>query len=374
MNASSVDRLEHQSGGPFLVVGGSGVVGRHFVPLLRAAHPERRVVILARDATRAAPLLERDPKVSFWPLDLTLDEPIVQKGAALITLVNDPSDRLLVAAVRGGMPLVDIARWTSRLTTALTRLAMIGARAPVVFSSGWMGGLAPRIAAALARTLERPPVQVDIAIRYAMADAAGDDSVAYMDRLWIPFESMLDGERRSVTPLSDGRRVDVGGSVTRVYRIDTPEQLTLPHVLGARSVATRIGFDSAFATFGLVALNRLGVFCALSGDRWTPLRRSLLRTQGKGDAAAFRVDAGDGTSHAAVSLVDPAGQAHLTAVGALISLEQALASGTRAGAVYPEEDPDNAALLDAPVLGAHGIALHGLELPERVPRLHAKSA
>lgn len=192
------------------------------------------------------------------------------------------------------------------------------------------------------------------------------DAVEYMDRLGLPFETMIDGSLRTVSPLSDGRRVDIGGAATRVYRLDTPEQLTLAEVLGARSVATRIGFDRPSATWRLVALTRMGVFCALRGDRWTPLRRALLRTSGNGGDAAFRVDVRSADAAASLTVFDPAGQAHLTAVGALLSLQQALARGTPAGVVLPEIDERNPTLLEDATLGAFGIELRDLSAPGSV--------
>lgn len=349
------DHLVHDPNGPLLVAGGSGVVGRQLVSLLSAAYAERDVVVLARDEARAAAAVALHPRARFTRLDRAAEEPIALAGAALVTLVNDPDDRLLIGAVRGGLPVVDIARFTSRLLASLAHLATVPLRAPVVFSSGWMGGLAPRLAAALAARLPRPIDRIDVAVRYALADASGDDSVEYMDRLALPFETQEDGARRVVTPLSDGRRVSVGGASTRVYRIDTPEQLTLPIVLGARTVGTRIGFDQGWATFGLVTLQRLGVFCALSSDRFAGVRRALLHAKGEGGEARFRVDVVAGGASASATAIDPAGQAHLTAVGALASLRQALSASTPAGVCFPEQDAENARWLEATSLARLGV-------------------
>ena len=346
--------------GPIVLIGGSGVVGRELVKLLVSRGIE--LVIAGRNAGRAEPMLElcRQGGVAarFEALDLTAEAQPTLEARAVVTLVNDPADSALAAALAAGVPYVDIARWTSRLALSVTRTSAVAARAPLVFSSAWMGGIAPRVAAALGASLG-PLDTVEIAVRYAVADASGADSVEYMDRMSLPFEVIVDGRQTQVMPLSGGQVVDIGGHATHVSRIDTPEQWTMPATLGVRTAALRIGFDDALASLGLRALHRLGVFCLLRGERFTAARQGLLRSSGsehrEGAETSCRVDvrtrAGI-TNH--VTLVDPKGQAHLTAVGTLLSLELALREDTRPGVHFPEQDPANAELLDR--LATFGIA------------------
>jgi len=350
-------RLSHHRDAPVVIAGGSGVVGRHLVRLLTTAFPTQRILILGRDSVRAEAVTALHPLARFVRFDLTEDQDLSLTASALVTLLNDPDDRLLIAAVDGGVPFVDVARWTSRITTAMTRLASRQARAPVVLSSAWMGGLAPRVAVALARSLPEPLERVEIDVRYALADAGGEDSIAYMDRMALPFEVTESGRRRAVFPLTDGKTVRIAGSATRVYRLDTPEQLTLPAITGAHTVTTRLGFDSATMTRSLAALQRSGVLCALAGERWTPLRRSLLRPRGSGATASFRVMVHGATGSLAICVADDQGQAHLTALGTLLSLRYALHPQTPAGLRFPEQDPVNETLLETIDRSSHGVAL-----------------
>jgi len=192
-----------------------------------------------------------------------------------------------------------------------------------------------------------PLDRIDIAIRYAMRDRSGPDSVEYVDRFADSFDTLVDGQQRRAVGLSDPRTARFAdGTSGRVYRLDTPEQLTLPATLGARTVATRIGFDSATATGALVALRRAGVLRAVSHPRYARLRRALLHQPGSGDAAQVRIDLeGDGGART-VLLADPLGQSHLTAVGAAILVERVLGLDggppEPAGARFPEQHPDPA--------------------------------
>jgi hypothetical protein len=158
----------------------------------------------------------------------------------------------------------------------------------------------------------------------------------------LPFEVMEEGRRREVEPLTGARRVELAGRHRRVVRLDTPEQLTLPLVLGARTVSTRIGFSDESATLAFRALRGLGLIHLLRGERFRGLRRALLRSSGQGGRAVVRVEVSSGEKSLTATLVDARGQAHLTAVGATLALERALGLDGDApprGVAFPEQTP-----------------------------------
>ena len=345
--------LHHDPSAPVLLAGGGGVVGRRLAPLLIELDA-RPLLIGGRSAERAEHSLSAvraaGGEAHFVALDLAAPPAAEALSvSAVVGLVNDPQDRLLSAPASAGVPYVDITRWTTRLASAIARVALTGARAPLVFASGWMGGLLPRVAALLAHELGGAVDAIEGAIRYALADASGADSVEYVDRLWIPFDVTQDGCLVTVRPLADARRVTVVDRATVVRRLDTPEQWTLPLTLGASSVAVRLGLDSPVANSLLGLLSRIRFFRWFASERFRDFRRSLLWAPGTearaGAPAAFRVDVTnrDGARRG-MSLVSSRGQAQLTAVGAWLGLRYALAQSTRAGVHFPEQDPENAAL------------------------------
>lgn len=352
-----------------LLVGGYGLVGTEIARLLRARHPRLRLLLGGRTPERGAGLAAELGDAEAVPVDTTAADPLApffEAGATrpdlVVSVVNDPNDRVLLAAVRRGLPLVDITRWTARVHRALVALAAERLDAPVVLASSWMGGLASIVAAAASARLGRVD-SIFVDILYGMADRSGPDSVAYMDRLALPFENLRDGEERTAWPLTDGRQARFAhGLSATTWCLDTPEQSSLPVATGARTVETRIAFDSAAATLALVALQRLGILALLQRPRFTKIRRALLHASGDGATARFTVEArGRGNAAASESVrsevADPRGQAHLTAIGALISIERALgldgATALAARVHFPESFAEPARLLaTATALGA----------------------
>jgi alpha-L-fucosidase len=84
------------------------------------------------------------------------------------------------------------------------------------------------VTAALVAERGGDATSVDIAIRYDVQDAAGVDSVDFIDRLGYDYEVRRSGGPATVAPLSDARWVDIAGSRTKVARLDTPEQFIPP--------------------------------------------------------------------------------------------------------------------------------------------------
>lgn len=350
--------------GAILVVGGYGVVGSQVCRLLRERHPAAQLLIGGRSPDKAA-ALARELDATPVRIDTCDADPLAsleERPRLVIAAVNDPRDALLLATVRRAVALVDIARWTARLHAALLRLATESVSAPVMLASGWMGGVAPLLAMAAARQVW-PPTSIEIDILYGAADLAGPDSVDYVDRLEVPFEVIDAGRERLVKPFTGGHVVAFpGAGRRRTYRLDTPEQATLPIVTGASTVATRIVFDSRAATATLVALKRLGVIRLLSAERFTRLRRKLLFPQTASSQGTPTVVLATVRGEGAVvraSVVDRAGQSHLTALGAVIAAERALGldglAAAPAAVTFPEQHPRPQSALAT--LRQHGVEI-----------------
>jgi saccharopine dehydrogenase-like NADP-dependent oxidoreductase len=343
------------SPGPVLIAGGYGVVGGAAARALRRRYPDLPLLLAGRTPARGAALAEELGNAGAVAMDLAASpDPLAGlpvRPAAILAAVNDPTDRLLAAAIAQGVPLVDITRWTALVHRALARCAATPPAAPVLLASGWMAGVAPLLAAWAARGVGAVE-EVGVAIRYAMADRAGPDSFEYVDRFAERYEATVSGVQALVPGLSDPREATFAdGARTRVYRLDTPEQFTLPATLGARTAATRIGFDSAVATRGLVALRRSGILRALGHQRLDGVRRALLHQPGAGGAAELRIDVRGSEGARTVFVSDPTGQAHLTAAGATVAVERLLGLDggppEPAGVRFPEQHPDLDAALAA---------------------------
>jgi saccharopine dehydrogenase-like NADP-dependent oxidoreductase len=321
-----------------VLVGGTGVVGRELARLLDEQCPALPVAVTGRrlDGARAALASSRQLALA---VDLSAEKPLELVARAIVTAVNDPAERVLTACVDAGIPHVDIARYTPRLLASWEGLRTMAVVAPVLFASGWMGGTVPVLARALSSLVGKVH-SVDTAILYDLQDRAGPDSVEFMDRMDASFEAVERGRTRVVRPLTCAGHAEFGGRRRGMLRFDTPEQHTLPRTLGAKTAVTRIGFTSEAATCALHLLGQAGFFRAFRGARWTRMRRALLHSTGRGGTAQVRVSVEGERGTARADVVDPRGQAHLTAVGARVALGLALGlDGERAaaGPFLPEQ-------------------------------------
>ena len=334
-----------------LIAGGYGVVGSQISRLLRKRHPGLPLIIGGRNPDKAEPLARELTNAETARLDIEEPNPLSQfdgKLRAVIEVVNDPSDYLLLDAIRGGIAFIDITRWTERFRQARSIIAGESPRAPVMLASSWMGGLAPVIAVAAARKLERVE-SIDIGVLFSMKDKAGPNSIEYMDRLATPYKVMIDGEEQTVYPVTDPRTVTFpGGYRSKVYRFDSPEQVTLPEITGAKTVASRIGFDSGLTTAALALLVRLGIWKLIANERFTKTRQSLLHNPGEGGAHEIVIELTgadtDGKSRTVrASILDSVSQSHLTAAAVTMNLERILgldgAPPPAPGIVFPESEP-----------------------------------
>lgn len=327
-------------------------MGSQVASLLAVHRPELPVRLTSRSDRGAD-----DAGTSWLQLDLGNPKPFAFEARAVMVVVNDPADRILRACIAAEVPFVDITRYTPRMRDALRLADSAGATSPVVLASGWMGGVVPLAMRVLADEVGKPERLV-ASIVYDLADAAGPDSVEFMDRMDQRFDVTIDGQVRSTRPLSSAGVVRVGERRRRMLHLDTPEQFTVPRSLGAASVITRIGFSSEAATTALRALGGVGFFHAARSNRFQSMRRSLLYSDGSGGTAQLRVDAWGTRGHRGLQVTDPQGQAHLTACGALVALDIALDAAARkpgSAVIFPEQAADPASHLQS--LRACGVVM-----------------
>jgi hypothetical protein len=347
-----------------ILVGGYGVVGAQVAHWIRRRHPSKEIVLAGRNPARADDLAHR-LGAGTARVDIADRDPLAEvdprPGAVVVGLVNDPEEHLLLAAVRRGLPVLDITRWTERQRALRARLRNERLRAPVVLASGWMAGGAAFLAHETALAFARIET-IEISVRFALADRAGPDSVAYMDRLATPFDVPFDGGWRRVRPMTDARRATFpDGRRATVARFDTPDQESLVRTTGAHTVAMRIGYDRPLTFLALRALVRSGAFGLISGPGWARVRRALLYHPGSGAPHDFVVRV-VGRTHAGMSaerrlyLTDPQGQAHLTAVFAAAQIERLWRGGEEPGVIDAETHPDPAAV--RALLMEAGVRIH----------------
>ena len=332
-----------------VLTGGYGVVGTQAAQILQQRHPALPLYIAGRNPEKAKALVRKLPNASPLFLDINQKTPLNGLNPrAVVGIVNDPHNHLLMDAVQHGIPYLDITRWTEQVRATTSSLSGKDLGAPLFLSSGWMAGVASMLAVAAAQRMVSVE-QIDISVLYALHDKSGPNSVQYMDRLATPFNALHNGEWRQAAPYTDPRSVTFpGGYSTKVYRFDAPDLITLPKVTRARTVSTRIAFDDTATTKALVMLVRSGLWKLISGRRFTRLRHALLHNPGQGAPHELAIEVlgrgeRDTLKTVRATLVDPLGQTHLTALGIAIQLERLLGlDGGPApgpGFVYPDTAP-----------------------------------
>lgn len=340
---------------PALIVGGYGVVGGQIAAALSKRHPALPLIIAGRSVDKANACARAYSSARGARIDAAEIDPLANVSddiGILVAAVNDPTNALMRAAIRRGLPYLDITRWTERLMPAIVEATALAPRAPVVFASSWMAGVPGLIAVHLASPLKSVD-RIDLSILYGLKDKAGPNSVEYADRLAESFQVFEGGKWIAVKPLSDAKEIQFSGGVRlRTHRFSTPDGVILPYATGAGSVGIRITYDDAW-TAGLMAfLIRSGIWKAISGPAFKKLRHSLLYNPGPGAPHEMVIevegrDEAGGGQQITASVRDPQGQTHLTALGAVAQIEQVLgisgASGRPAGVHFAEthRDPDS---------------------------------
>ncbi len=315
-----------------LIAGGYGVVGEQIARILRKRNPQMALTIAGRTLSKAQQLAGElgDATGAVFDVDEPGDfERLPSRPDIAIVSVNDLTDATFRTALRSGIGLVDITRWTSRVRDAEAIVAKEGSpRAPMILGSSWMACVPGALAWSAAREMTSVD-SIDMSILYSLRDKSGGDSVEYMDRLHLPFPVVRDGKPAMARPYTEARRVTFPDGIrAAVYRFDSPDQHILPILTGAKSVAARMAFDSRSATVSLMFLVRSGLWGLLGGNRFRSLRRGLLHNPGPGAPHCVEVDikgsGPGGRTNRVIRIVDPLGQTHMTAVGGVLQAEWAL--------------------------------------------------
>ena len=321
-----------------LIVGATGIVGQQLCKLIRLRHPDLPLLLGCRNKADAELLASELGNAEAMQLDVLKPQPLAgRQPKAVLALVNDPHNYLLLDALQSGCAYLDITRWTARLQEARKLAASIDLKGPVLFASGWMAGLASILATSASRSLATVE-RIDLQVLYALKDRSGPNSVEYMTRISTPFDALEEGRLLRFRPYSDPRPARFpGGLRKRCYRFDSPDLVTLTETTGARSVSTRIAFDDHLSMPLLIGLGRSGIWELLS-DGW---RKSLLHNPGPGAAHEFvllieGLDSQGDHQSLRVEVQDPLGQTHLTAVGTLLQMEHLLAEPSAVEYLNPQ--------------------------------------
>jgi saccharopine dehydrogenase-like NADP-dependent oxidoreductase len=315
-----------------LLVGGYGVVGSRVATQLRRHHPALQLLIAGRSHDKAAELARRTGNAVAAVVDTATTDPLASvKGdiAAVLALVHDHDDNLLRSAVARGLPYIDITRGVAAQTRAHFTASLSHVRAPVMFASNWMAGVPAILAMHLARDLA-PIDSVTLSILYDMSETIGPDSADAGSTMSEPFMARVDGAWRKVEGLSDPVTVKFpSGRERPTVRVSMADVITLAQATRAKDVAVRIGIEPARENPG-------------------PVSHEIV------------VEVSGAKGRHRLALLDPHGQAHLTATGVVANLERVLGltgKPLHPGLCVPETAANGERLIA--MLRAEGVTLSG---------------
>ncbi|MDX7988721.1 saccharopine dehydrogenase [Xenorhabdus sp. 12] len=305
-----------------LLVGGYGVVGHQVALILNQYAPHLELIIAGRDVNKAKKLaksLQNGKGIAF-----DIDNIVLPDGLnvdVILSTVNDPQDSLFYFANKNRMAYVDITRWTERLQITLSKAVTMQNESSMIFASSWMASVVSALANDMSKSFKRV-TSINISILAFSQDKSGPDSFDYLDRLAIPFIVKQSNRYLKVLPFSDERIISFGdGDKYKVFRMDMPDQFTLPLITHAKTVATRIGYNNHKANNILAFIIKSGIWKLISGDFFKKLRKKIFYHPGAGDQHQIRVDVHGidekgNQRQCTLHIKDPKGQAHLTATGA----------------------------------------------------------
>ncbi len=366
MNVTSSRKPSPQA--TVLIVGGYGTVGSALSELIAARYPQIKLLIGGRRLRQATAAAARLPYAEGVQIDVTRDDPLASLSPAphsidaIIVSVNDSRDRLLSAALRRNIPLVDLTRWTQRIEDAKRIAAQHSLSAPIVLASGWMAS-APSIVAATQLRGKAPARQIDVDILFSLKDRSGADSVTHFADAHQSFRIWEHGSPRTVAGFSAPKKVTFSGNRTfRCRRLSTPEQETLVLRKFAEGVSIRLAFDHQATNTLFAASIRSGIWGTLSRTRRMSLLHRTSNTPGSSAAHEVILSIHSQNGLQRVAMIDALGQAHFTAASALSQLERLLGLGGRKvpppGVSFPEDAHDPAA--DIRSMQQSGIQFEGL--------------
>jgi hypothetical protein len=205
------------------------------------------------------------------------------------------------------------------------------------------------VPAILAVDAARAFTQVDtinLSILFDRNDKTGPDSADAGSGLGESMTVRTGGVWRTVAPMSAPARVQFPSGRTRtVFRMNLADVTTLAQATGAKDVAVRIGLDSDFAAHSMRFLLWTGLWHIVQA---LPSSKSPAHNP-KAAGAAHEIvveitGAREGKPHARrLTILDPKGQAHLTALGVVANVERVLGlngARLRPGVATPETTPN----------------------------------
>lgn len=310
-----------------LVIGGTGLVGKVILRILKARNPDYNLFVGSRQLGSSDKDLVIDvnsPK--------TFNTIIHNKIDLIVMCTKDSNNEILQFAVKNKLDYIDITKPTPDLTVAYNlakNVEQINSR--IVFSSGWMGGIVGSLIN-FAEPEKHKIQEVNIYIYYSAKDLAGKSSANFLaENVCKPFIVYRNNQPVKAKHFLDAENFNFSFGIgkRKAYNLDIPDLFILNQIEKIPTVSVKMTYNSKFIT------NLMGYFQSLKifNIMFLRERQLLFGSSGTGDQTIFEVVIKTPDKVSKVSLQSSKGQAELTAFSTVLHIEKML-SQTLLNAVY----------------------------------------
>lgn len=310
-----------------LIIGGSGLIGKTIHSMLSNRNPSLKILIGTRkkDAGSNNVQVDVNDQKSF--------ESLKGRPVDLIVLcTRDSQNNVLGYAQRNRIDYIDITKPSSELFKAHDFIKKSTVQSRIVFSSGWMGGIAPL----LLYSKGMSPVDlrsIKIAVYYSTKDKAGSSSADFMaENVSRPFPFYRNNaavktrhylnEENYVFKFDNKKR--------KISDFDIPDLYIFNQIEKIPSVAAKLTFDSQLITSALNVMQKIHFFKILSFRE----KKWIFGGSGKGDISSFEIIYfGSNSKEGKIGLQSKNGQSELTAFSTVLHIEKMMEK-TAANGIY----------------------------------------
>lgn len=320
-----------------LIIGGNGLVGKTIARILQSRNPQFNIFIGGRKGGKTNKDLKID--VTDPGTFTTISD---HKINLLILSVNDKSDQILQFAIKHHIDYLDITKPTPDLVKAydITKRNEINSR--IVFSSGWMGGIVPGLVNAISDNSDAE--EVKLFVYYSVKDKAGESSAHFMaENVAVPFHRYQNDQPVSIRHFLDTESYDFSFGIGKrsTYNFDVPDLYIFNKVERVPDVSVKMTYNSKFITWLLGSFQYLRIFNILSLKE----RKMIFGSSGNGDQSVFEIVVKDQEGYKKLSLQSTKGQAELTALSAVLHIEELIRNPHRNKVYFSHQLHESLALL-----------------------------
>ncbi|WP_027075674.1 saccharopine dehydrogenase NADP-binding domain-containing protein [Maribacter antarcticus] len=324
-----------------LIIGGTGLIGKTIHNMLSKRDSQLKILIGTR---------KKDSIPNHIQLDVNDFESFesLKKHAITIIIVctKDANNHVMNYAIKHKIDYTDITKPSNELLKAHESIKNNLIDSKIVFSSGWMGGIAPSLlysTGVLAKDIQ----SVKMMVYYSTKDKAGSSSADFMaHNVSKPFFFYQNNLAKKTKHFLDGEdtKFDFDNQKRTVSDFDIPDLYIFNQIEHIPNVRAKMIFDSKIVTAILPFMQKIGFFKMLNFRE----KKWIFGGSGNGDISSFEIIYTDnGSKEKKIVLKCEAGQSELTAFSTVLHVEKMLENSSQKGIYFSHQLHEPKKFIDA---------------------------